>query len=162
MTYNYSMNISSKELKVQDIMSPCQWQVDENTPLEDIYPLFAREQLQCVPVVDENKRLQGCIFMSDLERSRQLFDLREYLGIISAGLDENVRQQISLNCLLDEPIDLKAREIMSVRLLKVFGSDDISTLSRSMVEQGTHFALVVEGDGQVKGTVTSLDILKAL
>jgi CBS domain-containing protein len=154
------MDLQSQQIKVQDIMSANPLRVLEDAPMEDIFRMFSDNRLTCLPVVDSDDKIQGCILLADLERSRQLFDLKEYINIIMSGLDDDVRGKIAGTFAMDGPIDLKAREVMSVNILTTQTQESISDLSRRMFERNSHHAVVVDSEERVQGIVSSFDFVK--
>lgn len=156
------MNLQFENVQVQDIMTPNPLRLDEDMPLEEIFALFTAHRLYCAPVVDQENRFQGCISIGDLERSRQLYDLKEYLGIIVSGLDEETRRRIAESFSWDGPINLRAREVMSAKSPRVLPTESVQEVSQRLLENSTHYAMVVDNESHVVGTVTTFDILKLL
>lgn len=156
------MNYQIQTLKVKDVMRPAPLTVDEETTVETVFQILSEQSLPCIPVVDAQKRLQGCIFLSDIQKVHQLFDLKEYLGIILSGLDPKTQAEVASAFAIESPINLFAREVMSVKPLVVDESESISNLSRLMIEQSSVQALVIDQNQHVTGIVSTFDILKAL
>ncbi len=141
-------------------MSPNPLRVREDTAVQEVFKLFALYNLNCIPVVDEHDRLQGSISVRDLEKCRQLFDLQEYLQIILAGMEPDIREQVQASFALDEPINLQAREVMSVRTLFVPPDESIEMVSFKMIATRNHHAIIVDESGHVLGIASSFDFLK--
>lgn len=154
------MDLQGVQIKVEDVMTPNPLRVEEDTPIETVFQLFAEHHLNCLPVVDQADRLQGCILLGDLERSRQLFDLKEYINIIMAGLEEDIRSRIANSFSLEGPIDLRAREVMTVNILKVRSEDSLSLVSQQMLEKRSHHAFVVDNQNRLAGILSSFDFIK--
>ena len=153
------MELQLQQLKVEDIMVANPMRLHEDTPLEEIFRAFSTHQMKCLPVVDGDGRLEGCITLSDLEKSRQLFDLKEYIGIIVSGLEEDLRSRIASTFSLDGPIDLRAREVMSVKTPRLKPTDTVAEACRQMVDFKCHYAMVVDEIQQVIGIINSFDIM---
>ncbi len=147
-------------LTVQDIMTRDPIRVHEDTRLDEVFRLFTEHQLNCLPVVDDADHIQGCIMLRDMERSRQLFDLKEYLGILMSSLPEKTRQEVETSFSMDEPINLTAREVMTVRVLEVSPSDPLDETCTRMAAGKNHYAIVINADRQILGIVSSFDFVK--
>lgn len=156
------MTTQLQHLKVQDVMTPNPMRLGEDTPLEEIFRMFSTHSLDCLPVVNPQDQLEGAITISDLEKSRQLFDLKEYISIIVSGLDEDLRRRIAVSFNLEGPIELTAREVMSVRTVKVHPTDTLETVCQQLVELKRYHAMVVNESNHVVGLLSVFDILKRL
>ena len=155
------MNPQSQPITVRDIMTANPTRIEEDMQVETIYQLFAEKKLSCAPVVDKDNRIQGYVTMTDLQKSRQLFDLREYLEIIIASADDQAKDYLMNSfAFLEGPIDLRAREIMSVNVVTVRPEESIEDLSQKMLERQSHHALVVDDQEQLVGIVSTFDFLK--
>lgn len=136
--------------------------VHQSSLIEPISELFASQQLYCVPVINDDRVCQGSISVDDLARSRQLFELKEYLGIMVNTLEDGQKAQFTDAFDLNRPINLTAREVMSVSRPAVYESDTLESLLPHLLSSQSTYALVLNASQAPVGVVFASDVLNYL
>jgi CBS domain-containing membrane protein len=140
-------------LRVSDVMSPGAVTVNASASMEDVARLFAKRNLHCAPVVDDNDRCIGIIAASDFVRRCDL---------LSAS-DGEPHQMVDR----EDGIQLEPRsydyvsECMSQGVQSVAPSTPLVAAARVMTDAHLHVLPVVE-DNRAVGVLSNLDVVAAM
>jgi CBS domain-containing protein len=144
----------------KDIMNPNVLTVTETMDLQEVAKLFIEEGISGAPVVDELGNLVGVISQSDLVEY-QLTTEREltveapyYRRPYDDALAPNRGFQLE-----ELPADT-AKDVMTPFLVTVGEDTPIREVAERMATCGIHRLIVVDDDQQIRGIVTSIDVLR--
>jgi CBS domain-containing protein len=148
--------LTAGELMTKSVVS-----VSPETPLGDVYRLFASEQIHGAPVLDEQERVVGVVASSDLLRaiaeerdtavtgSDYLRDLLEFSGPDwGQGLTD----------FQDRLAQLTVSDVMTVDAVTVPRGMSIAEVARTLREHAIHRAWVEE-QGRLCGVISTFDLL---
>lgn len=108
--------------------------VSESTPLSEVAKLFLTSKITGAPVVDEKGALVGVISETDIIRKTNT------IGAWSPSI---------------------AGQIMTKPAVTVAPNDTLQRVSETMYNRRIHRVVVAEGD-EIKGIITTMDILRAI
>ena len=144
----------------KDIMNPNVVTVTDTMDLREAAKIFVEERISGAPVVDELGNLVGVISQSDLVEyelatERELtveapFFRRPY----DDALDPSRGFQI------EELSSDTVKDVMTPYLITIKEDTPIRVVAARMAECGVHRVIVVDEDEQIRGIVTSLDVLR--
>jgi predicted transcriptional regulator len=144
----------------KNIMNPQVITVTDTMDLREVAKILVEERITGAPVVDEMGTLVGVISQSDLVE----YDLAaEHELTVEAPFyrhpfDEALRPErgIRIEAL---PADT-VRDVMTPYLITVAEDTPIRDIAARMASSGVHRLIVVDSDQQIRGIVTSLDVLR--
>jgi CBS domain-containing protein len=146
----------------KDIMNPHVVTVTDTMDLREVAKILVEERISGAPVVDELGHLVGVISQSDLVEY-ELATEREltveapfYRRPYDESLDPSQGFQID-----ELPADI-VRDVMTPYLITVSEDTPIREVAARMAECGVHRLIVVDEAQQLRGIVTSLDVLRWL
>ena len=128
---------------VRDIMHRRVARIHPDDTLAEVIRLLAREEVSGAPVVDADCAVVGIVSAQSV-----MATLADYISLEAEARDET------------ELLNRKARDIMTPFAFSVPLHLPVPELSRTLLERGTHRALVVD-EGRLCGIVTSFDVLRA-
>ena len=144
----------------KDIMSSQVITVTENMDLREVARILVEERITGAPVVDELGTLVGVISQSDLVEydlsvERELtveapFYRRPFDDALQPGRGFRIE---------DLPADL-VKDVMTPYLITVAENTPIHDVAARMASGGVHRVIVVDTDQQIRGIVSSLDVLR--
>jgi CBS domain-containing protein len=144
----------------KDIMSPNVVTVTETMDLREAAKIFVEERISGAPVVDDLGNLVGVISQSDLveyelETERELteeapFYRRPYDDALRASRGFQI-EELSADTIKD---------VMTPYLITIKEDTPIREVAARMAQCGIHRVIVVDEDQQIRGIVTSLDVLR--
>jgi CBS domain-containing protein len=144
----------------RDIMNPQVITVIDSMDLREAAKILVEEGITGAPVVDEMGNLVGVISQSDLVE----YDLSvEHELTVEAPFyrrpfDDALQPQHGFQ--IDElPAD-SVKDVMTPHLVTVEEDTPIREVAARMVNSGIHRLIVVDIDQQIRGIVTSLDVLR--
>jgi CBS domain-containing protein len=144
----------------KDIMNPNVVTVTDTMDLREAAKIFVEERISGAPVIDELGNLVGVISQSDLVEY-ELATEREltveapfYRRPYDESLDTTRGFQIE-----ELPADT-VKDMMTPYLITVKEDTAIREVAARMAECGVHRVIVVDEDQQIRGIVTSLDVLR--
>lgn len=126
--------------RARDVMRSAVWTLRPGDRLVDAVRLFLAEQIQAVPVVDQDGRCVGLLSATDLLRSRRMAD-----PVPGAFETEELVQ------------DLMTQDLVSVR-----EDEELSKIIRYMVDAHVHRVVVLDEMRRVRGLATMTDVLSAM
>jgi CBS domain-containing protein len=130
-----------KREAVKNIMTAEVFTVNENDSLKDVVAIFRKHKIRHVPVVS-GSTVKGIISRTDINRLTfgALFDNQE-------GSDEAVLEMLSVP------------QVMTAKPKSVNSEDMIRDVAEIFAKEEFH-ALPVVDDGELKGIVTTTDIIQ--
>ena len=144
----------------KDLMNPNVITVTDTMDLREVAKLFVEEGITGAPVVDELGTLVGVISQSDLVEhelttERELtveapFYRRPYDEALSPSRGFQIEEL---------PTDT-VKDVMTPFLVTVEEDTPIRELAARMAKFGIHRLIVVDNDQQIRGIVTSIDVLR--
>ncbi len=144
----------------KDIMNPQVITVTDTMDLREVAKILVEERITGAPVVDEMGTLVGVISQSDLVE----YDLAaEHELTVEAPFyrrpfDDALQPQHGFR--IDElPADT-VTDVMTPYLITVTEDTPIREVAARMASCGVHRLIVVDTDQQIRGIVTSLDVLR--
>jgi predicted transcriptional regulator len=144
----------------KDIMNPQVMTVTDTMDLREVAKLFVEEGITGAPVVDELGNLVGVISQSDLVE-HQLATEREltveapfYRQPYDDALDP--RRGFEIEELSADTV----KDVMTPFLVTVEEDTPIGEVAARMAKSGIHRLIVVDDDQQIRGIVTSIDVLR--
>jgi len=144
----------------RDIMNPQVVTVTENMDLREVAKILVEERITGAPVVDEMGTLVGVISQSDLVE----YDLSvEHELTVEAPFyrrpfDDALQPGRGFR-IEDLPADL-VKDVMTPYLITVAEDTPIRDVAARMASGGVHRLIVVDTDQQIRGIVSSLDVLR--
>lgn len=132
-----------KREPIKEIMTKEVFTVQENEKLSTVVEMFRRHKIRHIPVL-EGKKITGIISRTDINRLTfgALFENQD-------GADEAVLEIISLN------------QVMTSKPKVVSEDDSIKEIAEIFATEEFH-ALPVVANGELKGIVTTTDVIKYL
>jgi CBS domain-containing protein len=144
----------------KDIMNPNVVTVADTMDLREAAKIFVEGRISGAPVIDELGNLVGVISQSDLVEY-ELATEREltveapfYRRPYDESLDPSRGFQIE-----ELPADT-IKDVMTPYLITIKEDTPIREVAARMAECGIHRLIVVDEDQQIRGIVTSLDVLR--
>src|SRR5262245_1637572 len=144
----------------KDIMHSNVLTVTDTMDLREAAKIFVEERISGAPVVDELGNLLGVISQSDLVEyelatERELtveapFYRRPYDESLHPGRGFQIEKL---------PADT-IKDVMTPSLITVMEDTPIREVAARMAECGIHRLIVVDEDQQIRGIVTSLDVIR--
>jgi CBS domain-containing protein len=141
-------------------MNPQVITVNDSMDLREVAKILVEEHISGAPVVDELGTLVGVISQSDLVE----YDLAtEHELTVEAPFyrrpyDEALQQQRGFR-IEELPAD-KVADVMTPYLITVEEDTPLREVAARMASCGVHRVIVVDSDQQIRGIVTSLDVLR--
>lgn len=132
-----------KREPVKEIMTKEVFTVQENEKLSTVVDMFRRHKIRHIPVL-EGRKITGIISRTDINRLTfgALFENQD-------GADEAVLEILSIN------------QVMTSKPKVVSEDDSIKEIAEIFVSEEFH-ALPVVANGELKGIVTTTDVIKYL
>lgn len=141
--------------------------ISPETPILDVYRMFVEEEIHGAPMVDEDGAVRGVVSTLDLLRivrdelepgagvtaTTYFRDELPYSGFDGARMPEDLQdrvQQLTAN-------DAATRELVTVR-----PDATVEQIARTMLAQHIHRVLVVDDDGDLRGVISSFDLLRVV
>jgi CBS domain-containing protein len=144
----------------KDIMNPNVVTVTDTMDLREAAKIFVEEEISGAPVVNELGHLLGVISQSDLVEY-ELATERELTveaPFYRRPYDEALHPSrgFQIEALPADTI----KDVMTPFLITVEEDTSIHEVAARMVEFGIHRLIVVDEDQQIRGIVTSMDVLR--
>jgi len=144
----------------QDIMNPHVVTVTDTMDLREAAKIFVEERISGAPVIDELGNLVGVLSQSDLVEyelatERELTEEAPfYRRPYDDALDPSRGFQI------EELSADTVKDVMTPYLITIKEDTSIREVATRMATCGIHRVIVVDEDQQIRGIVTSLDVLR--
>lgn len=148
------------KLAAKDIMNPHVVSVTDTMDLREVAKIFTEEGITGAPVVDEMGHLVGVISQSDLveyelaTEHELTVEAPFYRRPYDDALDPSRGFQIE-----ELPAD-RVKDVMTPFLVTVEEDTPIREVAARMAKFGIHRLIVVDEDPQIRGIVTSMDVLR--
>jgi CBS domain-containing protein len=148
--------------KARDLMQTHVVTVGPDTPLLDVYRLFAEEQIGAAPVVDEAEQVIGVVSTADLVRTLdeerdtawvQTNYLRDVVPFSSPDWD-NVPEDLQ-----NRWEQLRVSDAMTDGIVTMPPDASASEIARTLRKHRLHHVFVVE-DGVLCGVISTYDLLQ--
>ncbi len=130
--------------KISDIMTADPDWVHTAQPISEVYDMFQQNDYHHVPVLD-GRRPVGMISATD---------------ILSLAYDIDSGDDRMLRTFLD--IQFNIEDAMSSKLVTVTTDAKVREVADAMSSGSIHSVLVVDGEGNLEGIVTSTDLIRLL
>jgi CBS domain-containing protein len=143
----------------KDIMHANVFTVTDTMDLREVAKLFAEEAITGAPVVDEMGNLVGVISQSDVVeyQAGTKHQLTVEAPLYRRPYDESrdARRGFPIE---DLPADT-VKDVMTPFLLTIEEDSPIREVAARMAKFGIHHLIVVDEEQQIRGIVTSIDVL---
>ena len=140
-----------RQLRVRDVMTQDPQSVIPDTPVRDAARILLASIFTGLPVVDDNRRPVGMVTQGDLIRRGGL-PLR--LDLLSES-DQARRESV-----LDQLSEKKVKDIMTAPVVVITEERPLSEAVDRMLAKGLKRLPVVDGDQQLTGILSRLDIFR--
>jgi CBS domain-containing protein len=144
----------------KDIMNPNVVTVMETMDLREAAKIFVEERISGAPVIDEMGNLVGVISQSDLveyELSTER-ELTEEAPFYRRPYDDAIHPSRGFQ--IEQLSADKVKDVMTPYLITIKEDTPIREVAARMAQCGIHRVIVVDEDQQIRGIVTSLDVLR--
>jgi CBS domain-containing protein len=144
----------------KDIMNPQVVTVTDTTDLREVANILVEEGISGAPVVDEMGNLVGVVSQSDLvehDLSVQP-ELTVEAPFYRRPFDDSLQPRRGLR--IDELPTDTVKDVMTSFLVTVEEETPIPEVASRMAKFGIHRLIVVDADQQIRGIVTSMDVLR--
>ena len=153
-----------KHITAKDIMNPNVVWVREGFPVLDVTKLFHEKNISGAPVVNAKGEMTGVISLRDIA----LTTLRNYLNAetkdasyYTKGWEKPLTNEEIRAIELGPNRDLTVKDIMTPLVFTVTESALLKEITNKMVVSHVHRLVVVE-DNELKGIVTTMDVLRVV
>lgn len=149
-----------KKLQAKSIMETDVRCVTAPTDIREVAKLLIEQKISGAPVIDENGRLVGVVTLSDLVRHHLS---RDQEVVYESDFYEKFPQDISLKKGFHVE-DLNAdnvKDVMTPILITAGEETPVDELASLMLQKHVH-RIIITKDDQVRGIVTTMDMLKLL
>ncbi|HEX6778772.1 MAG TPA: DUF190 domain-containing protein [Ktedonobacterales bacterium] len=148
-------------LPVRQVMETAMTTVLPQTPLAAVIDLLLDAPFRALPVVDEQRRLQGIIGAADLIAAG-VFPLRRGLMRAAFALDTQTAEAIETPLAEARTSAATAQEVMNRQVRAIGPETPIRDAAHLMLETGLRRLPVVAPDGTLLGIVTRADLLQVV
>ena len=144
-------------MQAKDIMTSPVNTIMPNTTAEEAARIMIKDNISCLPVVDNAKGLVGIITHTDLIPQKKFLPLADHIysilgSMVSANRIEEAAQQLGSR---------KVEEVMTSPVITVGEDTDFTEVTKLMVGKNIN-RLPVLREGSVIGIITRHDLLKAM
>lgn len=144
-------------LKVYDVMTRHPIKAFPETTFGNLWQLIFKKHINAVPVIDRKKKLVGMVTREDLLKPIYPDYHEMAIDEIAASIDfEDLEKKVA------DLVDVKAKDIMGVRVIFVRHDTPILRALSRMITHDIHQLPVVSQEGLLVGMVTKGDIFYAL
>jgi CBS-domain-containing membrane protein len=148
-------------LPVQRIMETHITTVHPQTPVADIITLLLEAPFRTLPVLDEQRRLQGIIGTADLIAAG-VFPLRRGIMRVAFSLDAQTAEAVETPLAEARASATTAQDVMQRQVRTIGPETSIRDAAQTMLETGLRRLPVVAPDGTLLGMVTRADLLQVV
>jgi CBS-domain-containing membrane protein len=143
----------------KDIMNPQVITVTDTMGLREVANILVEEGITGAPVVDEMGNLVGVVSQSDLvEHDLSVHpELTVEASFYRRPFDDSLQPQRGVR--IEELATSTVKDVMTSFLVTVEEETPISGVASRMAKFGIHRLIVVDADQQIRGIVTSMDVL---
>ncbi len=146
-------------LTAKDIMTTKVYTVSADTGVDELARLFSEYNVNALPVIDSEGRLQGVVTETDLVEQDKPLHIPTVISIF-----DWVFYLESEKTFRDEVKRITARkvgEIFNAEVATCTPETPVSEIAGLMVDQAVHLVPVVDG-GKLVGVVARLDIIRSM
>jgi CBS domain-containing protein len=139
-----------------DFMTRDVFAVGPDTSLETAARMLAQRRISGAPVID-NGRVVGVVSASDLvDPDADVSGIPGYplYYRVMDGLAEEIGDDVRVR-------PGRVSEVMTTSVVSIAGDATIVEAANRMLQLGVHRLLVLRGDGELAGVVTTVDLLRA-
>jgi CBS-domain-containing membrane protein len=149
------------KLPVRQVMETSIMTVKLDTPVALIVDLLLEAPFRALPVVDEQRRLQGIMSTGDLINAGVL-PMRRGLVRTALELDDLTAESIEASLEQARQSTRTAEEIMNRQVRTITPDQSIREAAQIMLETGLRGLPVIETDGTLVGMLTRADLLQTI
>lgn len=144
----------------KDIMNPNVVTVTDTMDLREAAKILVEERISGAPVVDDLGNLVGVISQSDLVEYDLATEreLTEEAPFYRQPYDDAIHPGRGFQ--IEELSADKVKDVMTPYLITINEDTPIREVAARMAQCGIHRVIVVDEDQQIRGIVTSLDVLR--
>lgn len=153
-----------KQITAKEIMNPNVVWVRESFPVSEVTRLFHEKNISGAPVVDQSGEMTGVVSLRDIA----LTTLRNYINVAdkdpsyyTRGWEQPLAPEEIKAIEMGPGKDLRVKDIMTPLVFTVGQEAPLSEITTKMVVSHVHRLVVVE-NGELKGIVTTMDVLRAV
>jgi CBS domain-containing protein len=142
--------------RVMDVMTTDVFAVSPDTSLETAARLLAQKRISGAPVIDEKGRVVGVVSASDLVDPDADVD-----GIPGFPLYYRVTDGLAQE--IGDHVHVRAgrvTEVMTHAVMSIAADATVAEAASRMLQLGVHRLLVVRGDDELAGVVSTVDLLR--
>jgi CBS domain-containing protein len=132
-------------LKISEVMSRKVISVYENTTIDKIEKIFKENEINHIPVIDENLNLKGVVSYSDIMMIKKMR--------FSSTSKSNVHPQYN-----NDSVKLVS-DIMTKNPVTVYPQDLVGKAAEIFIENNFKCLPVVDSDNKVLGMITTYDLI---
>jgi len=151
----------SKNVTVQQVMETLVTTVNLNTPAALIVDILLAAQFRTLPVLDQQRRLQGIISVGDLIDAGVL-PLRRGVMRVAQEMDALTAESVETPLVQARQSTLTAQDIMNRRVRAVHPGQPLREAAQMMLEIGVRALPVVDDNTVLVGMLTRADVLQAV
>jgi CBS-domain-containing membrane protein len=148
-------------LPVRQVMETVITTVRPDTPVAEVIDLLLEAPFRALPVVDEQRHLQGIIGTADLIAAG-VFPLRRGLMRAAFALDTQTAETVETPLTEARASAAAAQEVMNRRVRTIGPETPIREAAHLMLETGLRRLPVVAPDNTLLGIVTRADLLQVV
>lgn len=146
-------------MKAKDIMTKEVITVNKEDEIENVVKIFLTNKISGVPVVDDYDKVVGIISETDLVKKNASVYPPNFITLLSGViyLDSIKKYEKDLKVALA----LKAKELMSSKVIFVREEDDLQQVSDLMIKKSINRVPVLDKNNVIKGIICRYDLIKA-
>lgn len=155
-----------RELKAYDIMQTNVFMATEDMSLWELARLFSQKRVTGVPVIGKGGGVVGVVSKTDLVRlnasntGEPKSDEATFFKVTGGDLND-LSSEIDLEDLKSCPTK-KVKDIMTPWIIAALPETPITEVAWTMVDESIHRVLIVDQQKQLKGIITTVDIVRAV
>jgi len=151
--YRHALARIACSVKASALMTRTVHAVKQDTPLEEVAEIMARNEISGVPVLDESRRIVGIISEKDFCSNMGDQQARSLMGVISECLENR-------DCLAVTLRAQKAGDIMTSPAVTVHEETTLREITTILTENNINRVPVVDRRGILAGIVSRADIVR--
>jgi PII-like signaling protein len=151
----------SPRLPVRQMMETALTTVPLETPVATLVELLLQAPFRVLPVVDEQRRLQGIVSVGDLINAG-LLPLRRGLIRAARDLDAQTEQTLESSLQVAQRSPRRAQDIMNRQICTIGPDQSIREAAQILVKTRLRNLPVVSSDGILLGMLIRADLLQAI
>ena len=143
--------------RVMDVMTRDVFAVAPDTSLETAARMLAQRRISGAPVISEGRRVVGVVSASDLvdpdNDAGEVEGYPLYYRVID-GLAQELGDHVQVR-------PGRVQDVMTAAVVSIAGDATVVEAGARMLSLGVHRLMVVHGDDELIGVVTTVDLLRA-